>query len=59
VKRAVSVPLICSTTDTHEAEQVEYLRHGDLVAQLVEVDVPHGGSFLVDQKETVPFPLYL
>ena len=42
VQRAVSVPLICSTANTVEAEQVEYLLHGDLVAQSVEVDTRHG-----------------
>ena len=42
VQRAVSVPLICSTTKTLEAEQVEDLLHGDLVAQPIEVDAWHG-----------------
>ena len=59
VQRAVSVPLICSTTSTLEAEQVKYLLHGDLVAQPVEVDTRHGWPFLVEKKETVPFPLYI
>ncbi len=59
VQRAVSVPLIGSTTKTLEAEQVEYLLHGDLVAQTVEVDARHGGLFLDKRKETVPFLLSL
>jgi hypothetical protein len=42
VQRTVSVPLICSTTNTLEAEQVEYLLHGDFVAKRVEVDTRHG-----------------
>jgi hypothetical protein len=42
VQRAVSVPLVCSATNTREAEQVEYLLHGDFVAEPVEVDARHG-----------------
>ena len=57
VQRAVSVPLISSTTNAFEAQQVEYLLHGDLVAKPVEVDTRHGWSFLVEKKATVPFPL--
>jgi hypothetical protein len=57
VQRAVSVPLVSSTTNAFEAQHVEYLLHGDLVAQPVEVDARHGWSSLVIKKETVPFPL--
>ena len=42
VQRAVSVPLISSTTYAFEAQQVEYLLHGDLVAKPVEVDTRQG-----------------
>jgi hypothetical protein len=42
VQRAVSVPLISSTPNAFEAQQVEYLLHGDLVAKPVEVDTRHG-----------------
>jgi hypothetical protein len=42
VQRAVSVPLISSTTNAFEAQQVEYLLHGDFVAKPVEVDTRHG-----------------
>ena len=59
VQRAVSVPLISSTTNAFEAQQVEYLLHRDLVAQPVEVDTGHSWSSIVEKKETVPFPLYI
>jgi hypothetical protein len=39
---AVSIPLICSTSNALKAQQVEYLLHGDLVAKGVEVDARHG-----------------
>ena len=42
VQGAVSVPLISSPAFTFEAEQVDYLHHGDLVTQPVEVDARHG-----------------
>ena len=42
VQWAVTVPLIGSTSDALEAQQVEYLLHGDLVAKGVEVDARHG-----------------
>ena len=59
VQRAVSVPLICSTTNTLETQQVEYLLHGDLVAQFFEIDARHDGWFFVGKKQTVPFPFYI
>jgi len=42
MKRAVSVPLLAATVNTREAEQVEYVDHGDFLAQLSEVDASHG-----------------
>lgn len=42
VQRTVSVPLLPATVNTLEAEQVEYVDHGDFVTQLSEVDAWHG-----------------
>jgi hypothetical protein len=42
MKRTVSVPLLPATVNTREAEQVEYVDHGDFVTQLSEVDASHG-----------------
>ena len=42
VQRTVSVPLLPATVNTLEAEQVEYVDHGDFVTQLSEVDARHG-----------------
>jgi hypothetical protein len=41
VQRTVSVPLIASAVGRLEANQVEYLLHRDLGAQLLEVDAWH------------------
>jgi len=41
---AAPAPLIAPATDGFEAEQLEYLLHGDFCAQLVEVDTGHDGS---------------
>jgi len=42
VKRTVSVPLLPATVNTFEAEQGEYVDHGDFLTQLSEVDARHG-----------------
>lgn len=39
-----SVPLVAPTTGRREAEQLEYLLHGDFRTHAVEVDAGHAGS---------------
>ena len=48
VQRTVSVPLISSTTNTLEVDQVKNLFHANLATESIEVDAWHGwSSFLV------------
>jgi hypothetical protein len=58
VQWAVSIPLICSTTNTLEAQQLEDLLHGDLVAKPVEVDARHGWWLLETKRPFRSLSLY-
>ena len=42
VQRTISVPLISSTTNRLEADQVKNLFHADLATESIEVDAWHG-----------------
>ena len=57
VQGTTSVPLVARSPARHEAEQVEYLLHGDLRAKLVEVDPWHGFGAVCgfDLMEEWPF----
>jgi hypothetical protein len=55
MQRTAAVPLRSGAADGLEAEQVEYLIHGDLGTQSVEVNTGHGRSSNGLQDRSVPF----